>query len=99
MVVVPILDVPNQSFNVLLDNQFCEFNIYQKSTGLFGDLRVNNELIVGGRIWQDRNRFIRSSYTLFKGDFAFVDMHGSSDPSYPGLGSRFILVYYEASEL
>ena len=38
-------------------------------------------------------------YSAFVGDFVFVDTQGTSDPLYTGLGTRWQLVYIEASDL
>ena len=40
-----------------------------------------------------------SSYLGFVGDLMFSDTQGTSDPSSPGLGTRYLLMYIEASDL
>ena len=37
---------------------------------------------------------VRESYLGFVGQLVFVDMQGSSDPTYDGLGSRYLLTYW-----
>ena len=74
-------------------------NIYQKITGLYMDLYVDNALVIGGVICEDRNRIVRSKYLGFIGDFMFYDNHGKSDPTYDGLGNRYTLLYLEATDL
>lgn len=97
--VVPLYAVPNQTFYVPLTGQNCRLSIYQKSTGLFMDVFVDEAPIILGVICQDRNRIVRDLYLGFLGDFAFYDLQGSTDPIYTGLGDRFQLVYILPDEL
>lgn len=99
MQIVPLQAVPNQTLAVPVSSQNCELNVYQKNTGMFMDVLLNNVIILGGVACQDRNRIIRSIYFGFAGDFAFYDTRGTDNPFYTGLGSRFQLVYIEPSEL
>ena len=99
MVIIPMSPVANQLFSVVLGTQPCQIQIGQKSTGLFMDLYVNNALIVGGVICQDRNRIVRNSYLGFIGDVAFFDTQGTADPVYTGLNTRWKLAYFTLSEI
>lgn len=99
MLVIPIQPLPSQTVDVVLNEQACSIKIYQRSTGLFVDLDVQDVLVIGGVIAHDRNRIVRSDYLGFVGDIAFVDMQGTDDPDYTGLGDRFILAYFFPDEL
>lgn len=99
MQVIPLQPGPNQTVTVNLDDQVCQINVYQKSTGLFLDLFVNNALIIGGVICENKNRIVRSLYLGFQGDLAFADSQGSADPDYTGLGGRFALLYLSPGDL
>lgn len=99
MQVVPIQDIFNQEFQVVLAGQNCTINVYQLSTGLFCDLYVAGVLVIAGVICEDRNRIVRDLYLGFIGDLAFVDLQGESNPLSPGLGTRYVLIYLEASDL
>lgn len=99
MLVVPIQAVPSQTLAVVLAEQSCRINIYTKRQGLFVDLYVNNLPIVTGVIALDANRIVRDAYLGFIGDLAFLDVRGNDDPVYGGLGTRFALIYLEASDL
>jgi hypothetical protein len=99
MLLVPIQPIANQTFQAQLGGQACVLSVYQLAYGLFMDVRVGNSLVVAGVICENKNRIVRSLYLGFAGDFIFVDTQGSADPIYTGLGSRFILVYLEASDL
>lgn len=82
-----------------LADQSCLIELRQKSMGLFINLYVNDALIIGGVICQNRNRIVRSAYLGFIGDLAFIDNMGASDPEYAGLGSRYELAYLTADEV
>lgn len=99
-VVIPLQPIPSQTVTVTLANQQCTINVRQTSTGIFLDLLVNDELIIGGVLCQNLNPIVRNVYLGFIGDLAFYDTQpstllGPSDPIYTGLGSRFVLEYYQ----
>lgn len=93
---IPLQVVPSQIVNANLGNQNCQMRVYQRGAYLFMDVYVNNVLIIGGVICQNRNRIVRSAYLGFSGDFVFYDTEGGDDPIYTGLGARFQLVYIPA---
>lgn len=97
--IIPLQPVPNQTLTVLLDNQVCRINVYQKFFGLFLDMAIGAAPKGNAIICQDRNRLIRYSYIGFVGELVFFDTQGTSDPIYTGLGSRFRLLYVTAAEL
>jgi hypothetical protein len=99
MLVVPVQPVPNQTLSILLANQLCRLTLRTRWFGLFMDVSVNDAPIVQGVICQNWNRIIRSAYLGFIGDFAFWDTQGSVDPTFSGLGSRYLLFYLEKSDL
>ena len=99
MQLVPLQALANQTVSVQLTGQSCTLNVYQKSTGLFMDVLVNDVLIIGGVLCENLNRIVRSAYLGFIGDFAFVDTQGSLDPYYASIGTRFYLLYFNAGEL
>jgi len=96
---IPLQAVPNQSVNIALAGQNCRINIQQRSTGMYCDLYVSDNLIVGGVICQNLNRIVRDLYLGFIGDLGFYDLQGADDPYYTGLGTRFIFIYLETSDL
>lgn len=99
MQVVPAQTLPNQQIQVTLGGQACTLNVYQTAYGLFMDVYANSALIIAGVICENLNRIVRSLYLGFVGDFAWVDVQGNDDPVYTGIGTRFFLVYLEASDL
>lgn len=91
--VIPINAVAAQQFTIQLGNQNCDISIYQKNTGLFFDMVVNDNPCVNSVICLNLVGLIREAYYGFIGQLAFVDTKGATDPDYTGLGSRYILVY------
>jgi hypothetical protein len=100
MLIIPTQPIPSQTFQIVLNNQNCQLNIYQRYFGLFMDVYyVGPTLIIAGVICQNLNYIVRSLYLGFSGDFVFWDTQGSSNPYYTGLGSRYQLVYLPPSDL
>jgi hypothetical protein len=95
--VIPLKPVPNQTVQVQLGAQPVTLNVYQLAYGLFIDVFVGNVLVAPSVICENINRIVRSIYLGFAGDLAFLDLQGSSDPVYTGLGSRYVLVYDDAA--
>ena len=99
MQIIPIIDTPSQQVKVQLAGQNCYLNIYQNSYGLFIDVYIGGTLIIGGVICQNLNRIVRDIYLGFVGDLAFNDTQGTADPSSPGLGTRYQLMYLQVADL
>lgn len=93
MQVIPLRPVAAQTETVSLANQNCRLRFVQYATGLYADIYVNDALLIGGVVCQDRNPLVRGAYLGFVGNLTFYDMQGREDPYYTELGSRFILVY------
>lgn len=99
MQIIPVQAVPNQQLTTQLNGQDAQIFLHQEKYGVFVDLYVNNALIVAGVIGQNLNKVVRDAYLGFVGDLTFYDTQGSADPVYTGLGTRFILLYLEATDL
>lgn len=92
--VVPLLTVASQILTVQLNDQSCNLNVYQRTTGLFIDVGISGNLIIAGVIAHDRCKVVRNSYLGFIGDLAFWDSQGTSDPDWTGLNQRYYLGYF-----
>ena len=91
---LPIQAVPSQTFAATLGEQACTITLQQLSTGLFFSLTMAGNVIVSQRYCADRVSLVRYAYLGFSGYLYFVDTSGAgADPSYDGLGSRYLLVY------
>lgn len=99
MQTIPLTDKYSQTVSAQLGGKSCRLNLYQKSTGFFCDVYVNDALCVGGVICQNQNLLIRNNYLGFVGDLMFQDTQGTDDPSSPGLGTRYQLCYLSVADL
>ncbi len=91
---LPVQPLPAQTFSAVLGTQNCTFTLRQRSTGLYLDLSVNGAQVLSGAYCRDRTSLVRWAYLGFSGWLYFVDTSGQgADPSYTGLGSRFLLIY------
>lgn len=99
MNIVQLIDAPSQDLNVNLGGQYCTISLRTRVSGMFCDLYVNNVLIIGGVICQNLNPIVRDVYLGFSGDLLFLDTQGTNDPSSPGLGSRYQLIYVSPTDI
>lgn len=113
MQVVPLSAVANQTLTVSLGGQTCQLNVYEKVryTGvnaalewssyslLYMDVYVSNTLVVGGVVARNAVRIVRDAYFGFLGDFLFVDTQGILDPQVAGLGTRWLLLYFDTTDI
>lgn len=90
---IPLSAFPAQSLSVQLGGKSCGIRVYQKRTGLFVDLSVNNRRALSGILCRDRTWIVRGDHFGFPGDLTFIDTQGNSDPDYSGLGTRFRLIW------
>jgi hypothetical protein len=111
MQIVPLQAVPNQTVAVQLGGQSASVNVYAKtalfdpvyapagSTVIFCDVLIADIPVISGVPCWESNRIIRDAYLGFVGDLAFFDLQGSLDPQVSGLGSRWVLVWLDPSDL
>lgn len=90
---IPLAAVPSQTLSIQLGGKACRLSIYQKRTGLYADITVNDRLVLSGVLGRDRTWLVRGAHFGFPGDLTFIDGQGSSDPHYTGLGTRYRLVW------
>lgn len=95
MLIVPLKAVPSQTEQIALGGQSALITV--RTIG--GLLYFSLGGVLTNRIARDRARLlVGAQYHGFLGDFAFVDTQGRDDPRYPGLGTRWQLVYFNAGE-
>lgn len=101
MQVIPLQSTMNQQVTVLLDLQGCQINVYQKVTGLFLDLYLENTLLLGGVLCRNLQLIVMNAYFGFQGDLMWLDNQGTNDPMVDGIGpgGRYSLVYLSADEV
>ena len=96
-VTIPLNAEPYQQVKVPLSGVTITLTIQERTNGLYMDVAQNGSTVRAGILCQDRTWLVRSAYLGLPGDFAFMDTQGTSDPTYDGLNSRYILIY-EAGE-
>lgn len=101
MEVLSVETLPNQDFQIILDEQNCLIHLYQKGDYMFLDLYIDDETIVEGAIVQPKTGIIQSP-SKFKGQLYIIDVINPADmpkqPNYSELGDRFQLVYLSEAE-
>jgi hypothetical protein len=105
---IPLSAVPNQSLTVVLDNQTCQINVYQKTpmtdeygvaAGLFFDISVNGSPVRSTVRCMNASPMLADAQYLFDGDFVWTDTQGTDPPYFTGLGTRWMLTYLSPSDL
>ncbi len=102
MQVVPLQPIPSQTLQVQLNGQACTLNVFQYAYGLFMSVYVGNSLVIASVLCENFTRIVRDGYLGFSGDFVFLDMQGTTDPVYTGLGgaaARYQLLYLLPTEV
>jgi hypothetical protein len=98
MLKIPLKPTPSQTVSVVLAQQYCTINLYQKTTGMYFDLFLNGAPVVMCMMVRDRLALVREAYQGFVGNLMLVDLQGRLDPDYSGLGSRWALFYKEVGD-
>lgn len=96
MQVIPLQQIPNQEFNIVLNDQNCTIHLYQKGVYMYIDLTCNGIIVRQGGICLAAMDLVQYPTPYFSGTLFFADMtNKDTAPHYSGLGTRYVL-YYEA---
>lgn len=90
---VPLVNLPAQQLSTTLANQPTKLRVYQKTFGMYADVLVNDQLIIGGVRALNNVPIVQSAYLGFVGDIMFHNQQGVTDPTYARLASQFPLLY------
>lgn len=113
MLTIPLAPVASQTLQFVAAGQNCQMSVYTNDGFDYNDPTLNTEkeyiaidfAYNGIQVTSAQNclnvtRLLKNrKYLGFVGDFMFVDTQGSDDPQFAGLGSRWVLLYLEASDL
>jgi len=99
MQIIAIPALPSFSVSTTLSGQACTINVYQKSTGVYADILVNDVVILSCRLCVNQIPLVRKPYLGFIGDLCFFDTQGNEGPQYTGFGSRWLLLYLAPADL
>lgn len=99
MKTISLQPITAQEVSISIDSQPITIRLNQRTTGLYADIGIGGYWIAQGVICLNGNKLVRYDYLGFQGDLFFADTKGSDDPSYEGLGERFVLFYATADEM
>lgn len=101
MIEIPLIAVPNQQLNIILNDQNCTIAIYQRDTRMFLDLFVGQNAVRKGMICLPFAPII-SKPCDFSGQLRVIDSLSSPQaqqpPEYSELGTRYKLYYLSPEE-
>ena len=101
MLEIPLNNVPNQQFNVVLNEQDCTIHLYQRNTRLYMDLFLDGEALRYGAVCLPHIDIVAQPYP-FNGMLMFVDALSEPakqmPPQYAELGTRYQLFYLTDEE-
>ena len=105
MLEIPLNQVPNQQFNVVLKEQDCTIHLYQRNTRLYMDLFLDGVALRYGAVCLPHSDIVAHPYP-FSGRLVFADTLSKPaeqmPPQYAELGTRYKLYYLtdeEAAEI
>lgn len=89
---------PNQTFNIVLNDQNCEITVKEKDGNTYTTLLVDNTEIFSGILTRNALPIKPFDHFIFDGVLVFVDTIGTNDPSYLKYNTRYLLVYLTEEE-
>ncbi len=99
MLFLPVKKEPNQRFSVILDNQNCTIEIFQRFDHLYLNLFVDDVAVVQGVLCHNNLGITAVDTLAFRGMLYFTDVQGDSDPQYEGLGTRYYLIFVPEGDM
>lgn len=90
---IPLQAAPDQTLQAYLGSQNITLRLYQRRYGFFVDLYKDNAILRRGLEAKNLVNIIRDAYLGVAGNLFFNDTQGNADPTYDGLGTRFVLLY------
>jgi len=93
MQIIPLDNVPSQTFAIVLNGQNCNISVYQLETGVYLDLALDGVSICNSRLCVAGVAIVRNAASGFGGELYFIDTTGSQNPDYLGMGTTYQLVY------
>lgn len=91
---IPLSQIPNQKFRVILGGQNCTIHLYLKGKRLYMDLFVDSTTIMTGAPCLIGINLVQYKHINFAGCLFFIDKTGcAADPVYTEFNTRFALFY------
>ena len=92
---IPIDQLPNQSFEIELNDKRCRFEFITRGFSLYMNLSIDDVEKVNGIICLNNENLILYPEIGLEGKVYFTDTQGNLDPLFYGLNDRWLLVYEE----
>lgn len=99
MISIPVSDIANAEFSIVLNGQNCVLGIRQLGGRLYMTLSVDQQTIFENELCCNKRLMPVFETPLFTGKFRWTDSLGSNHPAYPGLGARYQLSYLTSEEV
>lgn len=90
---IPAQAVPNQVLSCILDDTLARITLTTTDYGLFADVLYGGVPVSSGRLCLDRTDINPDRYRGLPQFLGFADLQGTSDPTFTGFGTRFVLIY------
>lgn len=91
MKIIPLEAVPNQRVSIILDSTAYTIEVLTRNDRLYVTIWAEAQRILA-------NRFLACYAPLIR-EFVLIDLDGTEDPVYNGLGTRWLLAFAEESDL
>lgn len=103
MLEIPLIATPAQQINTVLNNQDMTIAVYEKTDPLYGtnmyiDVAKDGVALITGQIVVINTPLVPANSGL-AGNIYAIDLDGQDEPQTSGLGTRWLLIYAEDSEL
>lgn len=98
MIKITLAPIPSQSFQVVLDGQYCAISLYQRGKRMYLDLLADDQTICQGAICVNRTEIVQSPSQYFTGGLYFYDAKGDDAPQWDRLEERFFLIFVPQGE-
>lgn len=100
MQTIPLDPIPNQSLNIVLDEQNCIIHLYQRGDYMYLDISVNGTEVRQGTICLCNIDLLNYPTPYFSGILFFGDLNNQDGvPNYAELGTRYVLFYATGAEM
>lgn len=91
--IIPAQAVANQELSCILDGLTARITLTTTDYGLFADVLYDDVPVANGRLCLDRTDINPDRYRGLPQFLGFADLQGTSDPTFDGFGTRFVLIY------
>lgn len=103
MIKIPLSQLPDQEFVIVLAKQNCTIHLYQRGGRMYLDLQVGQTQVQQGALVIPKTSLISVSNCVFSGQLRIIDTKRTpfeqEPPHYSELGSRFVLYYLTDAEV